>query len=79
MPHYTDPVYSLEENYLDRFRDVKHGDVMPPDASMPFTVTLKTLIEDYNNSDVATQLKFVELLVAHDFEKIQEALNKKGN
>lgn len=78
---YTDPLSSLNENFINKTKEVltgvKHGDVLPPDESMPIVVNLPQLVEDYNKADVDTQIKFVQLLVNHDFEKVQEALTKR--
>jgi len=79
--NFTDPLAGITEGFVSQAKEaitgVKHGDVLPPDDSMPITITLQQLATDYNKADLNTQLKFVQLLVNHDFDKIQEALTKR--
>ena len=73
----------MEENAFDRFRDTKHGDILPSgemdavDITPSKIITVKDIGLLYNKADVATQLDFIKLLIQHDFDKVQHALKGK--
>lgn len=66
-----------EPDVVSNTKDISTAKDVTPD---PFKGAVNTLVSAYNNSDVAVQVRFIELLIKYDGGKVQELLTKhKGN
>jgi hypothetical protein len=78
---HTDPLLGITEGFFSKNTNVLDSEtpLMAKDVTEEANETpLKSLILAYNNATLATQIEFVKLLAAHDFDKIQHALKGKA-
>lgn len=89
---YTDPIETLMEGPLDWAREkltgVKQPEVVDsakdlsnvkdvtPAAPDPIKASVNAMVSAYNEADVAAQIRFIELLIKHDGDKVRELMLK---
>jgi hypothetical protein len=86
---YTDPMMSLTEGPLDWAKDkltgIKRPQIVDPsvDISSAKDVTpdqykegVNTIINAYNAADLRQQMRFIEILLTHEMEKVKAIMPK---
>lgn len=89
---YTDPMETLIEGPLDwakeKLTGVKQPDIVDPAKDLsgvkdvtppapdPMKASVNAMVSAYNEADVAAQIRFIELLIKHDGDKVRELMLK---